>query len=370
MKWIVLIPLFLLTILTAFGSAQPVRCYPDPQRPLDQISVIKVQRSSFSFLKGSESYGIYAINNKKIESDSQNAPEEVHVLPGEYEITFEAAGGNQYLMINLRPKIKLSAEAGKTYLFRCQRNGRKPVIHKFWVESLPELKIAGGPVYHQPDTGMIATRPSSWPIDETSTTQTLPSPDKKTGTGEDIVEQLKAKAVTGDSTSQAILGEIFYRRGVAGSTNDHTEAMKWLSMAVSNKNPLAYYYFGRFFDEGIGVKKDPEKARQFFNAEFPSLLKGAEDADPRWQFALSMSYQKGYGTQTNKVEAIKWLKKSAEKEYALAQVSLGLCYFAGKDVEKEDEQAKQWLSRALESARKMNDKGVENLASEYLGRLK
>jgi len=70
--------------------------------------------------------------------------------------------------------------------------------------------------------------------------------------GETSVEQLKVKAIAGDFNSQAILGEI-YRRGEIGVTKDYGEALKWLNIAASNNNPLAYYNLGCLYQNGKGV---------------------------------------------------------------------------------------------------------------------
>jgi TPR repeat protein len=47
-------------------------------------------------------------------------------------------------------------------------------------------------------------------------------------------------------------------------------------------------------------------------------------------------------------EAVKWYRKAAEQNHALAQVFLGSCYANGRAVAKDEAEAVKWLHKAAE----------------------
>jgi len=165
--------------------------------------------------------------------------------------------------------------------------------------------------------------------------------------GEDSIEKLRTKALKGDSNSQATLGDI-YMKGENNAPVNFPEAMKWLNMAYSNKNALAYFDIGTMVMNGSGYKKNTEKGEQYFKAAFPELLKKADGASARWKYALAMSYAMGYGTATNHEEAFKWFTKSAKEGYSCAQAKLAECYAKGIGVKMNLKEAVKWYMKAAE----------------------
>ena len=47
-------------------------------------------------------------------------------------------------------------------------------------------------------------------------------------------------------------------------------------------------------------------------------------------------------------EAVKWLRKAAEKGGKIAQCNLGFCYYKGSGVEKNDQKAFEWYKKSAE----------------------
>jgi hypothetical protein len=155
MKWCALVPGLAVIVTVASGCATtPFRAYSGPELPLEQVSVIRAQRSDFWFLNGSEAYAIWAVDGKSLGSFWRESPREVHVLPGKHVVVCEATDEELcsiYLFPScLRPPFTFSTEPGKTYVFRCQRDGSVAVWHKFWMESLPASNVVAGPIYHAP----------------------------------------------------------------------------------------------------------------------------------------------------------------------------------------------------------------------------
>ncbi len=52
--------------------------------------------------------------------------------------------------------------------------------------------------------------------------------------------------------------------------------------------------------------------------------------------------------ETDRVEAVKWLRKAAVQNDTKAQITLGRCYFTGDGVEKDLAEAVKWIRKAAE----------------------
>jgi TPR repeat protein len=72
----------------------------------------------------------------------------------------------------------------------------------------------------------------------------------------------------------------------------------------------------------------------------------AEAGDAAAECDLGMRYARGDGVPKDYPEAVKWLRKAAEQDYADGQRQLGNAYFYGKGVEKDYDQAFAWYSKA------------------------
>ena len=145
-----------------------------------------------------------------------------------------------------------------------------------------------------------------------------------------------------------LIGEMSGKLNIGTSTN-YSEGIKQLNLAVSNRNLIAAYYtIVCLYKEIHGYNKDSEKAQQFFKEGFPSLLQGADNACAQWQYALGVSYQQSLGTKIDKVEAVRWLNKSAEQGYIDAQFRLGMCYENGQGMIEDYFRAVKWYRKAAE----------------------
>lgn len=83
--------------------------------------------------------------------------------------------------------------------------------------------------------------------------------------------------------------------------------------------------------------------------KLPILMQNAIDGDAKSQYVLATYYYNGNKQYTqNYLEAIKWLKKSAEQNYSKAQDLLGYCYWSGKGVEQNYKNAVYWYKRAAD----------------------
>ena len=81
--------------------------------------------------------------------------------------------------------------------------------------------------------------------------------------------------------------------------------------------------------------------------EFIILRAKVEKGDAQSQFELGQVFYSGkFGGATNYLEAVKWFRKAAEQNLALAQCNLGFCYHEGLGVATNYAEAVKWYRKA------------------------
>src|SRR5439155_555911 len=113
--------------------------------------------------------------------------------------------------------------------------------------------------------------------------------------------------------------------------------------------PQAQYNLGVCYGGGQGVAKDEAEAVKWYR-------KAAGQNDALAQYSLGCCYANGLGVTKDYVEAVKWFRKAAEQKYAMAQSDLGICYYKGQGVAKDYVEGYKWWLLAAgqgdETARK------------------
>jgi TPR repeat protein len=185
---------------------------------------------------------------------------------------------------------------------------------------------------------------------------------------DDPLADWKAKAAAGDVESQCLLGFI-YQRGLLDTGTDHSEAVKWFTLAAEQKNPEALLQLSRYYFEGLIVERDDIKGLELLTAaadagdaealcqlgiyyeqgnyvkqsfseaarlyRLAAEQENAEDEDvAQAQCFLSTLLVFGHGVKENVKEGMQWLCKSADANYAPAHLRLGRFYLDGYNVEK------------------------------------
>lgn len=82
--------------------------------------------------------------------------------------------------------------------------------------------------------------------------------------------------------------------------------------------------------------------------QFNKLKNDAQVGDASAQFCLGMIYDEGEGVAVDKVEAVRWYRKSAEQGYIKAQNNLSSAYYTGEGVKKDLVEAVRWCRKAAE----------------------
>lgn len=160
-----------------------------------------------------------------------------------------------------------------------------------------------------------------------------------------------------------------YRLGTALSEPDHETAIYWYTMAAERGHAEAQYYLGEYYYYGISVPKDLDKAIYWFkkadcqgHADTPNYIgmcyssrgdyasampwfkKGAERGESKSQFMLGVGYYYGEGVRKDEREAAFWFQKAAEQGDEIAADRLGWCY---SNIGKYHD-ALIWFERAAE----------------------
>ncbi len=83
-------------------------------------------------------------------------------------------------------------------------------------------------------------------------------------------------------------------------------------------------------------------------AEEDATLYAAEQGDAIAQFSMGMRYYTGKEAQQDYAIAAEWFAKSAKQGYATAQANLGVLYLYGQGVQQDSELAVEWLEKSAE----------------------
>ncbi|MEL0011511.1 MAG: tetratricopeptide repeat protein, partial [Bacteroidota bacterium] len=102
------------------------------------------------------------------------------------------------------------------------------------------------------------------------------------------------------------------------STESYRESYQCFVNATHGQIGDAWYYIGRMYDYGEGMKANPVKA-------FQCYLVAARDGNSRAQYSLGFMYETGYGCKKLPTEAYVWYAIAAQNGLTNArQTQLGL----------------------------------------------
>lgn len=129
-----------------------------------------------------------------------------------------------------------------------------------------------------------------------------------------------------------------------------------IASAILNKVELDKLTIGLFFMlpvfcfiSPIAIPKYHEYMYKTYGSdEVMQYRKDAEKGSATAQFNLGISYYAGKGIPKNEVLAIEWFRKSAEQGYAPAQFNLGAMYSSGSGTAKDEDQAVEWFRKSAE----------------------
>jgi len=127
-----------------------------------------------------------------------------------------------------------------------------------------------------------------------------------------------------------------------GQAEAERKVLAAIRAKAENGDALHQFTLGMFFLDGqFGLAKDVVEAVKWFRKAADQNLAVAE-------CQLALCYAEGQGVEKNEVEAVRWLRKAADQGDAEAQYSLGVRYENGHGVARDETEAIRWLRKAAE----------------------
>ena len=187
----------------------------------------------------------------------------------------------------------------------------------------------------------------------------------------------------GQVLAQNALGMLcFYLR------KDYAEAMKWFQKAADQGNANAANSLGVLYNQGIGIKADPDAAQKWFKkaaelglaeaqnnyglmlfgqknyaAAADALHKAADQGHAAGQYNIAQFYEQGIIYSKDAAEALLWYTRSASQGYALAEAKLGQFYHQGIGVRADQVEAYKWFKLATLQGAADAQSGLTNCAA-------
>lgn len=169
--------------------------------------------------------------------------------------------------------------------------------------------------------------------------------------------------------AQNLLGDCYYEG--LGVESDVKEAVKWYQKAAASGEISSS--LGDCYLNGWGVSKDE-------GAAFKCYLKSAE-YDFWAQYMLSKCYKEGMGVEKNDAEYQRWFNKASEgakklfewnsknteqtrRQTAQTALSCGRIYMYGIGVQKDENEAVKWFTKAAKNGSRCAQNELEDLQKE------
>lgn len=134
---------------------------------------------------------------------------------------------------------------------------------------------------------------------------------------------------------------LLYETRVKGAP-DWTEAFRWYERSADAKNPDACLRIGRLYYEGGAVKQDIRSARRYLEC----AIEGGKI--PEAVFFLGVISTKFPTGAPNYAEAMRQFQRCADAGFSPCIRNIGLLYYGGDGVKRDQRRAREYLKRAAE----------------------
>lgn len=137
--------------------------------------------------------------------------------------------------------------------------------------------------------------------------------------------------------------------------NDNHTSRTWYEQAAELGSDAAMVNLGRFYHNGLGVKKDLSKAMEYYEAAI-------ETGNTIAYVNLGLMYEKGDGVEKNYAKAVGYYQKAVDGGNPQAMHNLGVMYAEGRYLEKDLNRAFAYYQRAAKLGNKYS---LFNIANAY-----
>lgn len=268
---------------------------------------------------------------------------------------------------DLNPKVKI-AETSKSFdlvaagsqivkIIPIGSDGAKgePLIAMFnyHPEHAPELAVADSEPPPRPDLGASPAR----------VLRGIVKKSEETKTDEAAIQVTRTGASTSPSSIMDVDAAIRSFSGVDGKVAESAARQAILS-AAQGTNPIAKMWAGWFYHWGrCGFAKDSERATAFTKMAIEKARPMAETGDPDAQFLLGAALDQGLLVKRDPERAAELVRQAADKNQTTAMNYLGWMYFEGRGFAKSNDEALKWFQAA---AMRGDVNAMNNLGWMYL----
>lgn len=127
---------------------------------------------------------------------------------------------------------------------------------------------------------------------------------------------------------------------------DIAGGIRFLKQANKKMDGAATCALGLVKSSGLDGATDSASAKSYFEKGFEIALKGANASEPRSMYLLGKLYMNGFGCQTNRSEAEKWITLAANSKYVPAMLEMGDWCFYGTMGPRDYAKAATWYTTA------------------------
>ena len=150
------------------------------------------------------------------------------------------------------------------------------------------------------------------------------------------------------------------------------KAVAWWEKVAEKEDAYAQYNVGLRYEIGKGVEQSDSMAIQWYTKaadqghaaaqagidailtrhhvprHLAAAVSLAEQGNPNNQYNLGLKYYEGQDVHRNNKKAIEWFEKAAERGHAKAEFALGIMHEYGQGVERNYKKAMEWWQKAAE----------------------
>ena len=155
-----------------------------------------------------------------------------------------------------------------------------------------------------------------------------------------VSSEMRSLADSGDARAQYYLGRLYQYYN--DEENSLQQALEWYCKAAEQGDTNAQVQLGDMYGNGLGVQQSDEQAIRWYRM---AAQLGSADGIAR----LHRMYLYEQLLESDLIELISWVCKSAEQGDVRAQFYLGYYYYHGYGVQQDYSHAYAWLSVAYAS---------------------
>ena len=178
---------------------------------------------------------------------------------------------------------------------------------------------------------------------------------------EKAFEWFLKSAQEGNKFAQYSLANLYYYGN--GVEKDLSQAFWWYRKSSEQGQPYASYAVAQMYSKGEYVAENKETAQRYYKAALSGFLEleSKDQADDNLYYKLGAMYKNGLGTEIDIPKAIEYFEKSTENMWSTYQ--LGRLYlFGAEELEKDKEQAVEWLTKSANDGNEYAQNMLDNMA--------